>query len=144
MSYEPFDTTLVEERIKASVPALRLVAGAADYAAVKDLRGFVVPSAFVLLADEEPGGAPRGAPVAPAHARVGVAIAARNYQPGAGGQLSDELRSLVGAVRKALIGWTPPVTGATAVAWAGGAVMDYDASAVLYIDTFVLTHVLTR
>ncbi|MDH0494249.1 phage tail terminator protein [Comamonas aquatica] len=143
MSYAPFDSALLEARIKAQCPDLREVGGAAEYAAVQDLRGFATPSAFVIFADEAAGVAPEGSPVAPAIARIGVVIAAQNFRAGAGGQMTQELRQLIGQVRKALIGWTPPALGATAVSWAGGAVMDYDKSTVLYGDTFSVTHFLT-
>lgn len=143
MSYAPFDTTLVEARIKAEATDIRKVGGAAEFAAINALRGFATPSAFVIFAEEEAGQAPAGSPITPATARIGVAIAARNYRAGAGGQVGEELRHLIGQVRKALIGWTPPSVGATAMSWAGGAVMDYDDSTVLYVDTFSLTHLLT-
>lgn len=110
MNFEPFDTGLVIERLKAQVTELRQVGGAADYAAVQELRGFAVPSAFVIFAGESgnAGPGPRGARVQPAVTRFGVALAVRNYRPGAGDQLGDELRKFIGLTRSALIGWVPP------------------------------------
>ena len=45
MSFAPFDTSLIVERLVTQLPALHFVGGAADYAAVKELRGFRTPSA---------------------------------------------------------------------------------------------------
>lgn len=146
MNYQPFDTDLVVQRLRAEVAQLRLVGGAADYAAVQDLRGFVTPSAYVIFAGESasstPG--PRGARVQPADTRFGVALAVRNLRAGSGDQLGAELRQIIGATRAALIGWLPPVAGATALRWEGGDVMDYDHSTVLYVESYQLTHLLQR
>lgn len=146
MNFEPFDTGLVVERLKVLVPGLREVGGAADYAAVQELRGFNTPSAFVIFAGESgnPGGGPRGARVQPAATRFGVALAVRNYRPGAGDQLGDEMRKFIGLTRTALIGWVPPTPGATALAWEAGDVMDYDHSTLLYVDSYQLTNLLQK
>ena len=145
MNFEPFDTGLVIERLKALVPDLRKVGGAADYAAVQELRGFATPSAFVIFAGESGGGTgPRGARVQPAVTRFGLALAVTNYRPGAGDQLGDELRKYIGLTRSALIGWVPPTPGATALVWEAGEVMDYDHSTVLYVESYQLTHLLQK
>lgn len=144
MNFEPFDTALVIARLKDQVPDLREVGGAADYAAVQELRGFATPSAFVIFAGESGGVGPRGSRVQPAVTRFGVALAVRNYRPGAGDQLGDELRKVLGQTRSALIGWVPPVPGATALAWEAGEVMDYDHSTVLYVESYQLTHLLQK
>lgn len=146
MSFAPFDTTLVIARLREQVPQLRQVGGAADYAAVADLRGFTTPSAYVIFAGESASGAPgpRGARVQAVDTRFGVALAVRNFRAGAGDQLGDELRQIIGATRAALIGWLPPVPGATALRWDSGEVMDYDHSTVLYVESYQLTHLLQR
>ena len=145
-NFQPFDTGLIEQRLRQLVPALREVGGAAQYAAVQDLRGFVPPCAYVIFAGEEGSNAPgpRGARVQPAVARFGIALAVRNYRPGMGDQLAPELRELIGQTRAALIGWLPPVPGAAPLAWEGGAVMDYDNATVLYVEAYQLTHLLQR
>lgn len=145
-NFQPFDTGLVEQRLRQQVPELREVGGAAQYAAVQELRGFSAPCAYVIFAGEEDGNAPgpRGARVQPAVARFGVALAVRNYRPGMGEQLAPELRELIGKTRAALIGWLPPLPGVTPLAWVGGAVMDYDTATVLYVETYQLTHMLQR
>ena len=145
MNFEPFDTGLVIDRLKTQVPDLRQVGGAADYAAVQELRGFATPSAFVIFAGESGGGTgPRGARVQAAVTRFGLALAVRNYRPGAGDQLGDELRKVLGLTRSALIGWVPPTPGATALVWEAGEVMDYDHSTVLYVESYQLNHLLQK
>ena len=145
MNFEPFDTGLVEQRLKAMVPELRQVGGAADYAAVQDLRGFATPSAFVIFAGEAgSANGPRGARVQPAQTRFGLALAVRNFRPGAGDQLGDELRQIIGKTRSALIGWVPPTPGANALVWEAGEVMDYNNSTVLYVESYQLTHLLQK
>ena len=145
MNFEPFDTSLVIERLKAQVTDLRQVGGAADYAAVQELRGFAVPSAFVIFAGEAgSANGPRGARVQPAQTRFGLALAVRNFRPGAGEQLSNELRQIIGKTRSALIGWVPPTPGANALVWEAGEVMDYDHSTVLYVESYQLNHLLQK
>lgn len=146
MNFEPFDTSLVEQRLKAQVPVLLEVGGAAEYAAIQQLSTFRTPSAYVIFAGESVGAGPArgGLRVQPAETRFGVALAVRNYRAGAGGQLNEELRQVIGAVRSALQGWVPPVPSATALAWLGGHVADYDASTVLYLETYQLTHLLQK
>jgi len=147
MNFEPFDTGLVMARLKdqALCPDLREVGGAADYAAVKDLRSFATPSAFVIFAGEMGGlNGPRGARVQPASVTFGVAMAVRNYRPEPGSQLGPELRRVIGQVRTALIGWLPAAPGATHVMWTGGELMDYDDSTALFVDAYQLNHVLQK
>lgn len=145
MNFEPFDTTLVASRIQAAAPLMQQVSGAADYAAVRELRGFRTPSAYVVLVEEEAGQqGPRSARAVPARTVFGVVLALRNYRTGLGDQMAPEARTLIGQVRNALVGWQPPVPGATAIQWTGGSVVDYDESVLLFADTFTLTHVLQR
>ena len=145
MNFEPFDTSLVVKRLKDQVTDFREVGGAADYAAVMDLRSFQTPSAYVIFAGESGGATgPRGPRVQPAVTRFGVVLAVRNYRPGAGDHLGDELRKFIGQTRAALIGWVPPVPRATALTWEEGQVMDYDNSTVLYVDSYQLTNLLQK
>ncbi|MGA0610565.1 phage tail terminator protein [Caldimonas sp. KR1-144] len=144
-NFEPFDTDLVMERLKAEVPEFRLVEGAAEYASISQLRDFQPPCAYVLLANESGGnGGARGARAAGASAEFGVVLAVRNYREQRGAQLRGELRTLLGKVRAALIGWVPPSPGATACAWRGGAVMDYDNATLLWVEAYESAHVLMR
>ena len=145
MNFEPFDVMLAAKRLREQIPQLTSVAGVAEFSQVKDLRGFRTPSAYVLQAVEKPGvNGPRGARVQPAQTNFGVAIAVNNYRSEMDASTTDELRSIVGAVRTALIGWTPPVPGVTPIGWIGGEVVDFDDNALLFIDSYQLTNLLQK
>lgn len=140
MSSAPFDTDPVIERLRASVPELREVAGAANFAAVKNLRDFVVPGAHVVLTSERPDNQePRGGRQR-AIVTLGVAVAVRNYRDVTGGELKDALSPILSGVRNALIGWLPPEQGARPMKWAGGDVIDYDDNTLLWGDVFQTQH----
>ena len=146
MNFEPFDTGLIVRRIEAAVPELHGVGGAADYAAVKDLRGFRTPSAYVIFSDEEnTGKIPTSIGVTTQEARVqfGVVLALRNYGERRGEPMFEQARKLIGAVRTALIGHKPDA-GARVVGWMAGAVLDYDASVLLFADRYQLYYLLHK
>jgi hypothetical protein len=145
MNFEPFDTSLVIERLKAQVQELRQVGGAADYAAVQELRGFAVPSAFVIFAGES-GNAGRPARCSRAARRHTL------WRGACRAQLPAWCWRPVGR-RTAQVhrpdplgpDWLgSPVPGATALAWEAGEVMDYDNSTVLYVESYQLTHLLQK
>ena len=146
MSFEPFDTGLIVKRLEAQVRELQLVGGAADYAAVKELRSFRTPSAYVVFAEDENTDKFAdgfGVCAQEATVRFGVVLALRNYGDQRGDQIADEARKLIGKVRDALIGHQP-CKGATALGWASGKVLDYDASVLLFADMYRLTFVMTK
>lgn len=147
MNFEPFDTSIIVRRLQAKATGLHLVGSAADYAAVKELRSFRTPSAYVVFADEEnTGGLPTTFCTVQVQAKVqfGVVLALRNYQEQLGGQMSDEARKLIGQVRSALIGFQPTGKGANVVSWQAGSVLDYDASVLLFADRYEVPHTLQR
>lgn len=147
MSFNPFDTGLIAERLRATVPALQVVGNAADYAAVKELRGFRTPSAFVVF--DEDSNSLRvpdsiGVCAQEAQVRFGVVLALRNYGDKAGERLVADSRGLVGQVRAALIGHKPPGTSARVIGWRAGKVLDYDASVLLFADAYELVYTMSR
>lgn len=147
MNFEPFDTSIIVRRLQDKAAGLHLVGSAADYAAVKELRSFRTPSAFVVFADEEnTGRLPTTFCTTQVETTVqfGVVLALRNYQEQLGGQMSDEARKLIGQVRSALIGFQPTGKGANVVSWQAGAVLDYDASVLLFADRYKVPHTLQR
>lgn len=147
MNFEPFDTSIIVRRLQAKATGLHLVGSAADYAAVKELRSFRTPSAYVVFADEEnTGSLPTTFCTVQVQAKVqfGVVLALRNYQEQLGGQMSDEARKLIGQVRSALIGFQPTGKGANVVSWQAGSVLDYDASVLLFADRYEVPHTLQR
>ncbi|PRW16307.1 hypothetical protein CSB92_0006 [Pseudomonas aeruginosa] len=83
MSSAPFDHNLIIERLKDQVAVLESVGGAADFAAIKAVRDFRTPTAYVILAEETPmprsSGAPGAATRQMVQVRFGVVVATRNY-----------------------------------------------------------------
>lgn len=147
MSFEPFDTRLIVERLRAQVPALQLVGGAADYAAVKEIHSFRTPSAYVIFAEEANTGkvpAAIGQCAQEAQAQFGVVLALRHYQEARGEQMQQQARELIGAVRAALIGHKPAHPGVRVLGWHSGRVLDYDAGVLLFADVYQLHHVMQR
>lgn len=147
MRFEPFDTGLLVAHLRAQVPELASVGGAADYAAVQELRGFATPSCFVVFGEEQnTGKVPASACVTVQEVQVdiGVVLALRHYQEALGAQMQDEARRLIGQVRCALIGWRAPAQGARALAWRGARVLDYDAGVLLWGDMYRLHYLLHK
>lgn len=134
----PFNPALIIERLKAAVTAAKLVGNAANYAAVKGLRDFPVPSVFVLRPRES--GDPHGAGRQRANVVIGIAIVGRNYRDGAGAAATDDLDLLIKQVRDALIGWQPPVKGGRPIQWAQGDLLDYDDSTAVWMEVFQTQH----
>lgn len=144
MSFAPFDSGVIVARLRTQVTSLRTVGLAADYAAIKNLRDFTPPSAYVVLAQErfEPaaiGMAPRGQQI-PVTQRgrisIGVIVAGRNYREQAGGQLAGELRALLAATSASLNGWVPDVPGAQPLQLQRGDLLQYDDATALWCDVW--------
>ncbi len=134
--FAPFDVATVIAQIQAQVPTLRFVGGAADYAAIKSLREFQPPCAFVLLAKEKAqyhqGGGQQRSIIT-----FGVVMAVRNYRAADRGlQGSDALRGVLDSVRGALMTWTPPVKGGRPCQLQQGDLVDYDGANLLWTDTY--------
>ena len=147
MSFEPFDTSLIVDRLRQQVPDLHAVGGAADYGAVKELRAFRTPSAYVIFAEEDnTGKVPTSPGVCAQESSVqfGVVLALRHYAEARGEQMQGEARRLIGRVRAALIGHRPQPRGATAIGWQSGKVLDYDAAVLLFADVYRLIHTMHR
>ena len=147
MSFAPFDTDMVVARVARQVPELQLVGGAADYAAVKELRSFRTPSAYVIFAEERnTGKVPTSVNVCAQESVVefGVVLALRHYKEARGEQMQEQARQLIGQVRAALIGHKPAHPGVRVVGWQSGRVLDYDAGVLLFADVYQLHHVMQR
>lgn len=152
MSCAPFDVQLIIDRIRAQVPALRLVAGAGDYASVKALQDFPAPCAYVVLATERgaeadaPGHGERGAQVKAAQrlmASFGVVVAVRNYREQRGAQVNQTLNAVLGDIRGALLGFVPAIAGARPCKLTSGKLSDYDAGTALWTDVWQTQHFIT-
>ena len=150
MSTAQFDVRPIQERLRAGVPQLRSVQGAADYAAVTALRDFPAPCAYVVLAKERgaqnpPGNAIRGQvmPVSQVVEVVfGVVLVVRNYREQRGAQVVDELGVLLAAVRNQLLGFVPDVIGARACQLVQGDLLDYDGAMALWAESYTTQHMI--
>ena len=153
MSAKPFDAGLVIDRLQALLVepgTLRKVGGAADYAQIRSLGDFPVPSAFVLLGKESalqtqtgisrPGQQHPLAQVV--QVGLGVVMAFRNHRGLQGDELREALRDGVGAVRNVLLGWTPPVSGGRQLQLIGGDLEDYSTSVAVWADRYLTQHVI--
>lgn len=147
----PFDVQPVIARLQQLVPAstLRQVAGAADYASVKNLVNFTPPCAYVILAREKGQPYRTGNPIPGQQTHMaqaaivtfGVVVCVRNYRDQAGAQSQDALMSVLGAVRGALLGWLPD--GASQpISLQQGDLLQYDAGTSLWADVYQTNHVI--
>lgn len=107
-SLGPFDVTPIIERIRAQVPALKLVGFAADRATAIE-GAIAMPCAFVILAGEDVksedlAGLLRHTAVA----YIDVVYGVRHSQGGTRGKAqADASNPVIAAGRTALHGWTP-------------------------------------
>lgn len=144
----PFDHRLVLDRLRAELPSKFTLGTAADLASVTNLRDFRPPQAFVVLAQETPIPRHPGAPGASGRQIVlvhfGVTLAVTNHRDPRGGAAGDDLQKLLGQVRDALIGWTPPLPAARDCQLIQGKVIDYDASVLVWADIYQTQHAIGR
>lgn len=142
---QPLNTDVIEQRLREVLPQFEIVAGAADYAAVRELRGFRTPSAYVVTAQERDAPEPnqtqrRTSGRQHAETTFGVILALRNYRDVRGESATDDARPLIGAVRDALMGWTPGLGIMRPIEWQQGDVLDYDQSVLLWAEVFTTKH----
>lgn len=140
MSANPFGMQQVIDRIKSQVSALQLVEGAAEYAAISNIKDFRTPCAYALLVSERGDG--KGSEGAQQRANVvfGVVIADRNYRDTRGHETMQQASPIIGLVRSALIGWMPVEQGARKVTWVQGDVLDWDDNTLVWADVFTTQH----
>lgn len=142
MSSEPFDHRLVLDRL-TTISALELVGTAADFVSVKTLQGFRMPSAYALLAQEmanpNPPGNNGGRVRQVVEVHFGVVLAVRNYRHD-DAEKADALAPILDAVRKVIIGWTPPLPLARACQFVTGKVLDSDGSTLLWGEVYSTQH----
>lgn len=144
MQCAPFDVQPIIARLKALVPALRNVAGAADYASLTKLADFLPPCAYVLLARERadanpPGNAMPGTQVTVrqrVNVSFGVVLAVRNYREQLGAQSADDLKTMLGAIRAALLGWIPDVPGGHPCMLQRGDLVQYSSAVSVWTDVY--------
>ena len=135
--FPAFDTAQVVQRIRESLPELRFVGGAADLAAVQELRSFRTPACYVIFAAEQnTQRVPDSIAQCTLESRVEftTVLAIRHWREQRGEQMYDARLQLLGALRGALIGWRPPQQGCRVIGWQAGRVLDYDAATLLLSD----------
>lgn len=135
--FPAFDTAQVVQRIRACLPEMQFVGGAADLAAVQELRSFRTPSCYVIFAAEHnTARVPDSIAQCALETRVefSTVLAIRHFREQRGAQMEDERLALLARLRGALIGWRPPQPGCRVVGWQGGRTLDYDAQALLLAD----------
>lgn len=107
MAIATLDLALVIERLKSEVRGLRLVAGAADLAALREAPPLALPAAYVVpLAERAEPDALLGVVEQRLQLTFGVLLAVRSLRDARGEAAQNELRGLRDAVLAALMGWT--------------------------------------
>ncbi|MCP4469005.1 MAG: hypothetical protein GY813_19945 [Halieaceae bacterium] len=142
MSNAPFDTSLVSSRL-TDLSVFQEVGELAEYLAIKELRGFRTPSAYVVLAKET--GVPKMAGNAGGRQRqivdvvFGVVIAVRNFRCDIG-ERADSLDAIIDATRSSILGWTPDLPLARPVQFVNGETLDSDDSTILWGEVYSTQH----
>jgi hypothetical protein len=144
MAVTLFDPQPVIARIRDQVPALKRVAGAADFAAAApDAKQ--LPAAFVVALSDRAG--PNRLAVQATEqlmdARFGVIVAAQNLRDPRGEQAAVELRALRAAVAGALLGWTPDGETLEPIEFAAGRMLQLDNLVLWWQDDYT-TRLLLR
>jgi len=95
-------------RLRAEVPALKLVGGAADFQTAVERNPTVTPAAFVFPLEESPGENQMGNVVIQrVVAGVGIAFVVKNVSDVTGDAARQDLIELRQAVKERLLGWSP-------------------------------------
>ena len=142
------DMRWVQARLRERVPGLREVRGAASYASlVRGIQEFNPDEAFVIPMKELSPDQDRPTPGRQvARSMFGVVIATRHYSDEQGETAINSVKPIIGAVRDAVIGWTPvdsngeSLSGARPCWWLGGEILDYSAETLLWSEVFATQH----
>jgi len=146
-AFPAFSTAQVQQRIRECLPELQFVGGAADIAAVQELRSFRTPACYVIFAAEQNSGRFPDTPgqcAFESRVEFTTILALRHWREQRGEQMADARLALLGALRGALIGWRPPQPGCRSIGWQSGRTLDYDAAVLLLEDSWHLTFTAER
>lgn len=144
MSLAPLDIGQVVAHLRSSVPALREVFGAAEFAAAVEANTAQTPAAFVVLESEtfESGDYSEHGRIR-IDSTVTVIVAVRNYAADMGATHGEAAAPVITAVRAALTGFTPtPVAGVRMQAMqpSGRAqLIRYDQAVLWWAEKFTFT-----
>ncbi len=100
----------IATRLRETVPALRTVAGAGEYAALKEIPAREkMPAAFVLPMDDsgQPNRMASQVLRQQVDRRISVVLLTRNASDTRGEKAAELLEPTVALIRAALVGWTP-------------------------------------
>ncbi|NQV83918.1 MAG: hypothetical protein HQ494_08875 [Rhodospirillales bacterium] len=124
-----------QDRLKAQVPTLKLVDGAAALSEIKN-NPAKQPAAYVIPISERGGvNAVATAVRQEATARIGVLTALGNLKDKTGDTATQQLEALLIDIRTALVGW-PPATGFEAYLYASGRVIEIRNRVVWHLSEF--------
>ncbi len=143
MAVELFDPQLVISRLRAEVSALKLVAGAVDFAAAApELK--LTPAAYVLeLANRASANSLATIAVSQENeVRFGVVFGVQNLRDVRGEKAAIDLRALRTSVMTALLGWQPD-PDYDVVQYASGRLLQLD-NLVLWWQDEYLTRIIER
>ncbi len=145
----------IEARVRSQVTALRLVAGAGEYAQLNAPPREKLPAAYVLPMDDtaRPNSMASMVLRQEITRRVAVVILATNARDPRGDAAAAALEPLVYAMRAALVGWTPaiptqPATGAKLTTiepleLVGGSLTDIADGVLAWTEQYALSAALT-
>ena len=129
-------------RLQERVPALRLVAGAADFAAI---RGAIAthPAAWVLPLGDTPGenSLAAGGLMQAMEATFGVVLAVRDVSDARGEAGADAVVAIRRDVHAALLGWSPDADAAP-IEYGQGRLVAFADGFVWWQEEFVTTYYL--
>lgn len=95
-------------RIKATVPAIKLVGGSADFQSAAEKNPTVTPSCFVYAVEEMPGPNQLANVVAQTvHCQIAVCFVVRNLSDNKGVAAQVDLDALRLQVKEQIYGWPP-------------------------------------
>lgn len=136
----PLSIDPIIERLRVSVPQLKLVAGAADLAAATEKKFPLTPATFVLLATEKFGKVVSTTQRFRQNVTASffVVTALRDHNIGKRGiEKSPELKQILAAQRAALLKWAHPEANRTGMRMGGtGKLLSYENALLGWQDVF--------
>jgi hypothetical protein len=103
----------IQQRLRAQVPALRLVEGAGEYAALQQLPPREkMPAAYVLPMDDSARPNSRASQLVrqDVERRITILLMTRSARDTRGESAAEQLEPILSAIRAGLIGWTPTLS----------------------------------
>lgn len=99
----------LKAHIKATVPELKLIGGAADFQAAADSNPNATPACFVFLMDENPGKPVTDVLMQNVRVSVGITFVVKNVKDAKGAASTASLDALRKKVKDQVFGWSPNI-----------------------------------